>query len=268
MSGIPSRARFEAPRRRPSVRAAAALAVASLAVTGCGGDSGSASTELPPVPEPEATYGGVLAAAEAPAPGGFTPLNIEGVKINAPEGWEVDQGDGVLCMRPPGQSACGYGAIEVRPKAAERHPENWPKKDSDFHKDDGWAADPTACRSLSTAEAGDVGIRESKLHLVGDGLTTHADGLKSHYSTWQVTCENDDVFEVRMWFLPESDVLVYAWSVDQRYDSLYLTVAESMDVTEYKQRNSEQEQEDDDNGGGNGNRGGGNGNGNNNRDDD
>ncbi len=57
-----------------------------------------------------------------------------------------------------------------------------------------------------------------------------------------MTCENDDTFEVRLWFLPESDVLVYVWSVDQRYDSLYLTIAESMDVTEYKQRIREEEE--------------------------
>ena len=47
---------------------------------------------------------------------------------------------------------------------------------------------------------------------------------------------------MRLWFLPESDVLVYVWSVDQRYDSLYLTIAESMDVTEYKQRIREEEE--------------------------
>jgi len=242
MSGIPSRSRFEAPRRRLPVRLMAALAAGALAMTGCSDDSDSASSERPPVPEPEATYGGVLEAAEAPAPAGFTQLNIEGVKINAPQGWEVDHGEGMLCMRPPGQDTCGYGAVEVRPKAAQRHPDNWPKRDSSFHKDDGWAADPTTCRSLTTAEAGNVGIKESTLHLIGDGLTTHADGLKSHYSTWKVTCENDDTFEVRLWFLPESDVLVYVWSVDQRYDSLYLTIAESMDVTEYKQRIREEEE--------------------------
>lgn len=233
MSGKPRRARLEAgaSRRHAPVRGAAVLAVAALLLAGCG--SADSAGSPPPVPEPDTTYSGVLSAAQAPAPEGFVPLNIEGVRINAPEGWEVDQGGGQLCMRPPGQSECGYGAIEVRPRAAERDPDTWPKKGDAFHKDDGWAADTSKCRSLTTAAAGDVGVRGAELNLIGDGLTTHADGLKSHYSTWMVTCENDDTFEVRLWFLPQSDVVVYAWSVDQQYEGVYLAVAESMDVTEY-----------------------------------
>ncbi|TDQ53598.1 hypothetical protein [Actinorugispora endophytica] len=233
MSGKPGRARFEVgtPTRRAPVRAAAALAAVALLAAGCGGSD--QASEIPSAPEPDTTYGGVVPAAQAPAPEGFTPFEIEGVRINAPEGWEVDQADGRLCMRPPGQSECGYGAIEVLPKAAERNPGNWPKKGDAFHQDGGWAADTSKCRSLNTAAAGDVGVVSAELALVGDGLTTHADGLKSHYSTWTVTCENNDTFEVRLWFLPQSDVAVYAWSVDQQYEGVYLAVAESMDVTEY-----------------------------------
>ncbi|GLU46685.1 hypothetical protein [Nocardiopsis ansamitocini] len=233
MLGTPRRSRFRPQGRRTgthSTVAAAAAAATVLLVAGCGG-GGDVPTGA--VPEPDATYGGLLPAAQAPAPEGFSSQNIEGVVIDAPEGWEVDQGDGQLCMRPPGQSDCGYGAIQVRPKAAERDSANWPKKGDAFNKDDGWAADTSACRSPNTAAAGEVGIKEARHQVVGNGLTTHADGLKSHYSVWSVTCDNDETFEVRMWFLPTSDVLVYAWSIDQRYEPVYLQVAESMDVTEY-----------------------------------
>ena len=37
-----------------------------------------------------------------------------------------------------------------------------------------------------------------------------------------------------MWFLPESDVMLYVWSVDAQYDALYDEIAASMDTTAYR----------------------------------
>ncbi|MFC7327770.1 hypothetical protein [Marinactinospora rubrisoli] len=225
MSGTPGRSRFKA--FTPGL---AALAAMLLAVTGCGGDSVDTAA-LEGGPSPDATYGGAVPAVEAPAADELAPTDIEGVEIGVPDGWEASEADGMLCIRPPGQDECGYGAVQVRPHAAQRDDDNWPKRGDAFNQDDGWAARPDACRSLSTAEAGDVGIA-SATQDVAD-FTEHADGLKSHHSVWTVTCENDETFEVRLWFLPKSDVAVYVWSVDAQYAAVYDQIAASMDVTAY-----------------------------------
>ncbi|GAB3208009.1 hypothetical protein GCM10027294_16920 [Marinactinospora endophytica] len=208
------------------------LALLALLATGCGsGDEGATLASTEGGPTPEETYAGAVPAAQAPAPEGYDPVEIEGIRINAPRGWQVDQGDGQLCMRPPEQDSCGYGAVQVIPHVSQRDPASWPKKNDAFNKKDGWAADPSACRSLATAEAGDVGIKDAEHRA---DFTTHADGLKSNFSTWEVTCDNGDTFGVKLWFLPVSDVAVYAWSVDARYEDVYLEIAKSMDITEYK----------------------------------
>ncbi|MBB4933665.1 hypothetical protein F4561_004485 [Lipingzhangella halophila] len=223
MSGTTDRTRF-APGTW--VLRGAAFAALMLIASGCGGGSGGDG--------PEETYSGAVPAVEPSAPDDLVPVEVAGVKIGAPEDWEVDK-DGGLCMRPPNQDECGYGAIQVWPKAAENNPKKWPKKDAAYNKPDGWATEPTECRSLSTVDDTSVGVKEARQEDAGDeeGLVQHADGLKSHHRKWIVTCENDDTFEVRLWYLPQSDVAVYAGAVDARYSATYDAVAESMDVTEY-----------------------------------
>ncbi|PSK97469.1 hypothetical protein CLV63_108189 [Murinocardiopsis flavida] len=217
------------PVRRRTTRfrwsAAAAFAVLALAATACGGEAATA-------PTPDSTYGGAVAAAEAPAPKGYRPAEIQGVKINVPDDWEAEEKDGRLCMRPPGEKGCGFGSVEVRPHAAKNDPAKWPRKGKAHEDKDGWAAAPDTCRSPGTMEKGDVGVAKAKLDT--GGFTTHADGLKSHHAAWTVTCENDDVFEVRLWYLPQSDVAVYVQSVDSRFTKVYDAIAKSMDITAYK----------------------------------
>lgn len=221
MFGSPARCRTT----RGGWSAAAAFAVVLLAATACGGEAATA-------PTPDSTYGGAVAAAEAPAPKGYRPAEIEGVKINVPEDWETEDKDGRLCMRPPGEDTCGFGSVEVLPHVAKNDPAKWPKKGNAFNKDEGWASAPGKCRSPGTLESGDVGVEKAKQET--GGFTTHADGLKSHHSVWTVTCANDDVFEVRLWFLPQSDVAVYVQSVDTRFTKVYDAIAKSMDISAYK----------------------------------
>ncbi|MDA8371959.1 MAG: hypothetical protein M0026_19120 [Nocardiopsaceae bacterium] len=234
MSGTSGRARFKASA--PWFGAVAA-AVLMLVASGCGGDDTESSDSSDSgAPKPESTYSEVVPAAEAPAPDGFSPVEIQGVKINAPEHWSIDKADGRLCMRPPGQDACAYGALQVIPKVAKNDPNSWPKKKSAYNKADGWAAEPDVCRSLATAEAGDVGVTGAQQEEVPEPnqVTEHADGRKSHHRVWTVDCANGDTFEVRLWFLPESDVAVYVWSADTQYSALYDEIAKSMDVSDYK----------------------------------
>ncbi|NYI95794.1 hypothetical protein HNR12_002071 [Streptomonospora nanhaiensis] len=217
---------------RSSAAAAGAAVAALVLLTACGGGSGGSGGG----PEPESSYSAVVAAAEPPPAEGFTPVEVEGIKINAPKNWSVDNTGGTLCMRPPGQDGCGYGAIQVLPHVAENDPNKWPRKQYDAAN--GWASTPDKCRSLTTAAAADVGVAGAEKVPVDDpqGLAQHADGLKSHHRVWEVTCQNDDTFEVRLWFLPQSDVAVYVWSVDAQYSTLYDEVAASMDVTAYNDR--------------------------------
>lgn len=223
MSGTTGRARFATST---SALGGATFVALMLLVSGCGSDFGGDG--------PEETYSGAVPAAEPPAPDNLTTVNVAGVKIGAPEGWEVDK-EGGLCMRPPGQDQCGFGAIQVWPKAAENNPEDWPKKGNAYNKPNGWATFPNECRSLNTTGDEGVGVTDARQEDVGDeqGLVEHADGLKSHHRKWIVTCENNDTFEVRLWYLPKSDVAVYAGAVDPQYSTTYDAVAESMDVTEY-----------------------------------
>lgn len=182
--------------------------------------------------ELERGEGGMMPPVAPPEPEGFSAAEIAGVSIEIPEGWDAQTEDGALCVTPPGQSACAYGSIQLIPNAAEQHPDNWPSKGDAFFDDDGWAADTDSCRSLNTAASGNIGV--SGAELTYSDLMEHADELKSNHSVWNVSCVNDDSFEVRMWFLPISDVLLYVWSVDAQYDQVYDEIARSMDTTDFR----------------------------------
>ncbi|WP_159943032.1 MULTISPECIES: hypothetical protein [unclassified Nocardiopsis] len=212
-------------RRARGARLGAGAAAALVLLTACSGGGGG-EVEL------ERGESGILPAAEPPAPEEFNTQSIEGVSLTVPEDWKVQSEGGKLCVSPPGQAACAYGSVQLLPHAAERDPDNWPAKDDAFNKDDGWAADTGSCRSLNTSASGGIGVEGAEL-AVSD-FTEHADGLKSHHSVWRVTCVNDDTFEVRMWFLPVSDVLLYVWSADSQYSAVYDEIALSMDTTEYQ----------------------------------
>lgn len=212
---------------------AAAVTALTLVAAGCSGDDSSGTSGDG---APTAAYSGVVPAAEPPAPEGFSKAEIEKITINVPDGWATEKTDGALCMRPPGQARCGYGAIKVIPKVAENSPGKWPTKGEKYNSDDGWAPEPTTCRSLTTWEDGGVKAeKDAELHgWDGDGTVKLADGLKANRRVWTVSCENGDTFEVRLWLLPTSDIAVYAWSVDSQYASLYEKVATSMDTSDYK----------------------------------
>jgi hypothetical protein len=205
-----------------------AAAVSLLLLTACSGDSGGEGGEAPGL---ELGAAGVVPAVEPPGPEGFTSQTVEGITIDMPEGWEIQNEGGVLCATPPGQAACAYGSIRLTPRAAQKNPDDWPKKGDAHAKDDGWADDTGSCRSLNTAASGGIGV--SKAELKVSDFTVHANDLKSHHSVWQVTCANDDTFEVRMWFLPISDVLLYVWSADSQYSAVYDQVAASMNTDGY-----------------------------------
>jgi hypothetical protein len=87
------------------------------------------------------------------------------------------------------------------------------------------------CRSAESAGEGRERIEDSNLS--SEGFTDHADGRTSHASVWEVTCRNGEAFEVRLWYLPQSDVAAYVWSVDPQYDEVYDAIAASMDVDDY-----------------------------------
>jgi hypothetical protein len=223
MAGIHGRRRRVRVARVGTGTAAAAAALLLLAACSGGGGSGA---------ELQLGESGPLPAAEPPAPEEFADQSIEGVSVKVPEGWGTQNEGGVLCVSPPGQEACGYGSVQLTPHAAEKHPQGWPGKDESFTKDDGWAADTGSCRSLNTAASGGIGVEGAELKV--SDFADHADGLTSHHSVWNVTCVNDDTFEVRMWFLPLSDVLLYVWSADSQYSAVYDEIALSMDTTEYR----------------------------------
>ncbi|MFD3687508.1 hypothetical protein ACFWTE_22170 [Nocardiopsis sp. NPDC058631] len=224
MAGIHGR-RYRA--RGVRVGAGTAAAASALLLLGaCSGGSDGAEIEL------ERGESGMVPAVEPPGPEGFGSETVEGITIDVPEGWEVQDQDGTLCVSPPGQAACAYGSVQLTAHAAENHPQEWPLKGDAHSKEDGWADNTDRCRSLNTAASGDIGIKGAELRV--SDFTEHADTLKSHHSVWDVTCANDDTFEVRMWFLPTSDVLLYVWSADSQYSAVYDQVAASMDTTEYR----------------------------------
>lgn len=225
MAGIHGRRRRTRGTRFGTRTATSASAAAALlALAACSGGGGEV--------ELQQGDSGILPAGEAPAPEEFTTESIEGVSIQVPEGWQTQSEDGVLCVSPPGQEACAYGSVQLFPHAVERHPQEWPGKGEAFNKDEGWAADTGSCRSLNAASSGGIGVEGAEM--ADPAFTDHADGLTSHHSVWEVTCVNGDTFEVRMWFLPVSDVLLYVWSADSQYSSVYDEIALSMDTSEYE----------------------------------
>ncbi|MEE2052544.1 hypothetical protein [Nocardiopsis tropica] len=217
--------------RARGVRAGAGTAVAASALLLLGACSGGAE-EAGTAIELERGESGMVPAAEPPGPEGFTPQTVEGITIDVPDGWDVQNQGGTLCASPPGQAACAYGSVQLTAHAAENHPQEWPSRGGAHSKADGWADNTDRCRSLNTAASGDIGIKDAELRV--SDFTEHADTLKSHHSVWDVTCANDDTFEVRMWFLPTSDVLLYVWSADSQHSAVYDQMAASMDTTEYR----------------------------------
>lgn len=214
-------------RARRGVQGAAVAAMALLTLGACG-------SEGPEEIELERGESGMMPAIDPPGPEGFEHVEVAGVKVEAPDDWEVRNEGGQVCLIPPGQSACAYGSVLLVPKQAADHPQSWPKKDDAFYDDNGWSDNTDSCRSLNTAGSGNIGVDEATLANGSGNVFEHADGLKSHHSIWNVTCANGDNFEVRMWFLPESDVMLYVWSVDAQYDALYDEIAASMDTTAYR----------------------------------
>ncbi|WP_116247757.1 hypothetical protein [Nocardiopsis sp. FIRDI 009] len=219
---------WRAPAARTGVGAAAAAAV--LVLGACSGGDGGGG-------EPEMRLGdsGLMAAVDPPdtGPEGFTPAEVAGIAINVPEGWEVQSEGDSLCMTPPGQAACAYGSVRLVARAAANHPQGWPNEGEAFRDENGWAANTDNCRSLNTAASGNIGVEGATL-TVSDFFEDHADGLTSHHAEWEVRCVNGENFEVRMWFLPISDVLLYVWSADPQYDEVYTAIAASMDTTGYR----------------------------------
>ncbi|MDS1272028.1 hypothetical protein RIF23_17195 [Lipingzhangella sp. LS1_29] len=216
-----------------------ALVGIGLLVAGCGGSDGAAegAAQIPEeAPSPDTTFDEVMPAVESP-PEGFDMAEFQGVRVDVPEGWEIDDGDDAMCVRPPGQEECRFGAFLVFPSASERQDESWPAEH--FDEDDGWAPNPERCRSFATASDvdGDVGIGESDLVVQDFGehpAEDRDDGVRrSHFRQWDVTCENEDTFAVRLWYLPQSDVAAYVWSVDEQYSETYTQIAESMNIDDY-----------------------------------
>lgn len=202
------------------MRALLALgALTLIALVGCGAQEGALA------PVPDESYEGVLPASAQDPLADAEAATIEGIAVQVPASWSSSDHEGALCIQPPGRDGCRYGALLVYPHAAERQGNNWPS--DHFDRDNGWAAGQRQCR----AEGADGGVSGAQLET--QDFTDHADGLTSHHSVWQVNCENGDGFEVRLWYLPESDVAVYAWAVDPGHAEAYDEIARSMDTGEY-----------------------------------
>ncbi|MDA2811479.1 hypothetical protein O4J56_12630 [Nocardiopsis sp. RSe5-2] len=218
------------------LKAAAAAAGLLLLAAGCGGGDGGdgGGDGAGGAPSVEDAYTGAVPAASASLSG----TSFEGVAIGMPEGWSRSEGGGRVCLDPPEGGDCGYGSVQVYPKAAERNGRDWPAKGTAFNESDGWQGGDASCRAPE-GEGQKPGGAE--LAVGPPEVTEHADGLKSHHRVWEVECDGGASFEVRMWFLPESDVMVYVPAVDPAYGPVYDQVAASMDVTEYKKARAEEQ---------------------------
>lgn len=210
------------------MRLRAGLSAAVLvAATGCG--AGEATDTSQPAPEPDTTYSGVVPPVDTNPLEEAGSADIDGIQVRVPDDWEVGESDGSLCAQPPEHSECAYGALLVIPEVSDQMPGGWPA--DDFTDADGWAPrGQDGCRSADTA-GGSVDSGDADLTV--QGFTDHSDGRTSHSSVWSVDCDNGESFEVRLWFLPQSDVAAYVWSVDPGHDQAYDAIAESMDVSEY-----------------------------------
>lgn len=217
------------------VKAAAAAAGLLLLAAGCGGGDGDGGGDgAGGAPSVEGAYTGAVPAASASLSG----TSFEGVAIGMPEGWSRSDGEGRMCMDPPEGDRCGYGSVQVYPKAAERDGQDWPAEGTAFNEADGWRSGDASCRAPD-GEGQEPGGAE--LTVGQPEVTEHADGLRSHHRVWEVECDGGASFEVRMWFLPESDVMVYVPAVDPAYGPVYDQVAASMDVTEYKKARAQEQ---------------------------
>lgn len=206
---------------------AGVFAVVVLAVAGCGADDVADTSHA--APEPDTTYSGVVPAVEQDPLEESGAASVDGVRVEVPDDWDVEESNGSLCAQPPQHSDCAYGALLVIPEVSDEMPGGWPA--DDFTDADGWAPrGEDGCRS---ADAAGGSVDSGDAELTVQGFTDHADGRTSHHSVWSVDCANGEDFEVRLWFLPQSDVAVYVWSVDPGHNQAYDAIAQSMDVTEH-----------------------------------
>lgn len=220
------------------LRTAAAAAGMLLLAAGCGGDGGDDGGDGGggAAPSVEGAYTGAVPAASVPLSG----TEFEGVAIGMPEGWQRSDGQGRICMDPPEGERCGYGSVQLYPQAAERNADGWPAEGAAFNQAGGWNGGGATCRAPD-GEGQSPG--EAEMTVGSPEVTEHADGLRSHHRVWRVSCDGGASFEVRMWFLPESDVMLYVPAVEPAYAQVYDDVAASMDVTEYKKRRAQEQKE-------------------------
>ncbi|GAB3498541.1 hypothetical protein [Nocardiopsis coralliicola] len=202
---------------------AAAAAVLLLSAGACGADEEPEA----PAAEVDNSYAGVLPASDT----SYSPTEFHGITINVPKDWAASTGGNRLCLTPADGDDCGFGSVQVFADAAKHHDASWPKKGGAFDRENGWTHGKGECRAPG---AEGKAAKKAAFTVGKGGLSEHADGLKSHHRVWNVACDGDASFEVRMWYLPESDVLIYVPAADPAFGEVYDEVAASMDITEYK----------------------------------
>jgi hypothetical protein len=152
-------------------------------------------------------------------------VTLDGVTITVPFGWTYRLlAEGTGCVQPAGTSqvdnACPPWGVEIRVGTFV----GWPGNSLD--RDDGWALSQDCTQSGYADRRGMVTANR-----LIDRQSRRVAGRTAAYRVWQVRCDIDWNFTVRLWWLPDGAVTVYTMGLDRSYDATVDQLVTSMTVS-------------------------------------
>jgi serine/threonine protein kinase len=175
-------------------------------------------------------------ASATPAPTGLTGSRVVngGLSYILPTGWtstETRNGaETAVCLLPQelATSGCGHGGLSIQA---------WPKGEvPDYDAPTGWA---------NSGDAGsipgcmpDPGSGDVSTAIVADGVTVKSTrpvgGRQAVYREYRLQCRNGWHSTPRLWWLPQSGILLETIELPDRYRPIVDAIARSIDLSAYQ----------------------------------
>jgi len=173
-------------------------------------------------------------------PADQTPTTLQGGRVSGkaglsfvvPNGWTSaadGASDGDVCLRPPELkgATCGHGGVYIGVFSKSARP--------DYDGAKGWAnyGDPGNLTSCITEEDDDPNQA-----ITADGVTVRGTrpvgDRQAVYREYRLQCRNGWNSTPRLWWLPQSGVLLETIELPDRYRDTVDAIAKSVDLTDYQ----------------------------------
>src|SRR5918999_3168738 len=197
------------------LRGAAAVAVTSRVLAGCGGYGlgGGKETPEPPVTQTVAPPpGGVTSAPATPTGKRAT---FRGIELRLPRGWRLGPAvEDVTCALPVDQVSCLGGPLTIKTVRTG----DWPAGALD--QPGGWQGSaPPLCYAANAVDPDHAD--QARARLTVRRTTGAADGTPLSYRQWEVPCTSGRSFTVKLWYAEPKRVVFYTLSANPEYAAAY-----------------------------------------------